>query len=83
MHTTKISPSRPRVYLADFEVAVEFPPECPADECLVTTFPFGESLRGYARKVAPEWVLQSGQPYNPFKLDVWQLGHSFSDFKVG
>ena len=24
----------------------------------------------------------SGKPYDPFKLDVWQLGKSISDFKV-
>ena len=28
----------------------------------------------------PEFL--SGEPYDPFKLDMWQLGKSFSDFKV-
>lgn len=30
---------------------------------------------------APHEVL-SGNPYDPFKLDVWQFGTSLSDFKV-
>ena len=34
----------------------------------------------YARPHAPEFA--SGIGYSPFKLDVWQLGISFFDFKV-
>jgi hypothetical protein len=34
----------------------------------------------YGRPHAPEF--SSGIAYSPFKLDVWQLGISFSDFKV-
>ena len=26
--------------------------------------------------------LHTGKPYDPFKLDVWQLGTTFNDFKV-
>ncbi|RDB23413.1 hypothetical protein Hypma_008938 [Hypsizygus marmoreus] len=53
----KISPSRPRVYLIDFEVAIDFPPECPADECVCTGYPIGRSfgdLEAYTRPHAPE-----------------------------
>jgi hypothetical protein len=83
MLTMKISPSRPRVYLTDFEVAIDFPPEIPAEECLVTGYPLGGSftdLAKYKRAHAPEFA--SGHPYSPFKLDVWQLATSLSRFKV-
>ncbi|RDB23418.1 Serine/threonine-protein kinase ksp1 [Hypsizygus marmoreus] len=78
LRTMKISPSRPRVYLIDFEVAIDFPAECPADERVCTGYPIGGSfgeLEAYTRPHAPELV--SGKPYSPFKLDVWQLGTSF------
>ncbi|KIM38986.1 hypothetical protein M413DRAFT_419349 [Hebeloma cylindrosporum] len=77
-----ISPARPRVFLIDFETAIAFPPELPIDECIVTGFPVGGSVSQpemYSRPHAPEF--SSGKPYSPFKLDVWQLGNSFSDFK--
>ncbi|KAF8056910.1 kinase-like domain-containing protein [Lyophyllum atratum] len=80
--TMKISPSRPRVYLIDFEVAVAFPLECAAEERVSTGYPFSGSMSDperYARPLAPE--ITSGKPYNPFKLDVWQLGISLSNFK--
>jgi hypothetical protein len=35
----------------------------------------------YSRPLAPE--MTTGEPYNPFKTDVWQLGISFTmDFQV-
>ncbi|KAF8964364.1 kinase-like domain-containing protein [Flammula alnicola] len=80
--TMEISPSRPRVYLIDFEVAIQFPSECLAEERVTTGYPLGGSfteLKTYARPHAPECA--TGNPYSPFKLDVWQLGVSFSDFK--
>ena len=80
----KISPSRPRVYLIDFEVAIQFPAEFPENECVSMGYPVGGSfseLEMYARPHAPEFA--SGKAYSPFKLDVWQLGISFSNFKVG
>ena len=40
-------------------------------------FPVAEK---YARPHAPEFA--SGKAYCPFKLDIWQLDHSLSDFKV-
>lgn len=78
----KISPSRPRVYLIDFEVAIQFPSECPLDQCTTTGFPLGGSFTNpatYGRPHAPEFT--SGKPYSPFKLDIWQLGTSLNDFK--
>ena len=80
----KISFTRPRVYLIDFEVAIQFSAECPEAERVSIGPPLGGSfttkLENYARRHAPEFA--SGIAYCPFKLDVWQLGNSFSDFKV-
>ena len=73
----------PIFYLIDFEVAIQFPPECPESERVSIGFPLGGSFtepEHYARRHAPEFA--SGVAYSPFKLDVWQLGISFSDFKV-
>jgi hypothetical protein len=79
----KISFTRPRVYLIDFEVAIQFPEECPKTERVSMGLPLGGSFtepEHYSRRRAPEFA--SGTAYSPFKLDVWQLGISFSDFKV-
>ena len=79
----KIATSHPRVYLIDFEVAVEFPPDCPADQCVSIGLPIGGSVpqpEMYSRPCPPE--LRSGKPYCPFKLDVWQLGRSLWDFSA-
>ncbi|KAI0672670.1 hypothetical protein C8Q78DRAFT_672709 [Trametes maxima] len=75
--------SRPRVFLTDFEVAVMFPNETALKDCLVNGFPIGGSyaddVKSYTRPVPPE--VHSGNPYDPFKLDVWQFGTSLDDFK--
>jgi len=78
LRTMKVSISRPRVYLIDFETAVQFPEGCPSIERVSVGYPV-TVVEKYARLHAPELV--SGKPYSPFKLDVWQLGNSFSDFK--
>jgi hypothetical protein len=83
LRTKKFSFTRPRVYLIDFEVAIQFPAECPESERVSIGFPLGGSFteqEHYARRHAPEFA--SGFAYSPFKLDVWQLGISFSNFKV-
>ena len=75
--------SRPRVYLIDFEVAIAFPADCPPAECVCTGYPLGGAFTQpemYSRPPAPE--MTTGQPYSPFKTDVWQLGISFADFRV-
>ena len=77
LRTMKVSISRPRVYLIDFETAVQFPEGCPLFERVSVGFPVAEK---YARPHAPE--LASGKAYCPFKLDVWQLGYSLLKFKV-
>ena len=74
----KVPITRPRVYLIDFETAVQFPEGCPLSERVSIGLPVeGEQ---YSRPLAPEFA--SGKAYNPFKLDVWQLGYSLSKFKV-
>ena len=75
----KVSISRPRVYLIDFETAVQFPADCPSIERVSVGLPVA-GAEDYARPHAPEFA--SGEAYCPFKLDVWQLGSSFSGFKV-
>ncbi|KAH9480120.1 hypothetical protein JR316_0006717 [Psilocybe cubensis] len=61
---------RPRVYIIDFEVAVEFPEDSEEAERLCDKFPYPLDI--YARYVAPE--LETNQAYCPFRLDMWQLG---------
>ena len=75
------TPSRPRVYMIDFELAVRFPLDSPKEERVCVGPPSGGSLPGGTKRpMAPETL--SDKPYDPFKLDVWQLGRSFSNFKV-
>ena len=78
MRTMSIPASQPRVYLIDFEVAVEFAPDCPLAERVSMGYPVGGSLlepEMYFCLLAPEMV-GSNKPYCPFKLDVWQLCNS-------
>ena len=75
----KVSISRPRVYLIDFESAVQFPAGCPSNDRVSVGLPLPDEEK-YSRPHAPEFG--SGKAYCPFKLDVWQLGNSFSGFKV-
>jgi hypothetical protein len=79
MRTMKVPISRPRVYLIDFETAVQFPAGCPPNERVSVGLPVPIAEK-YARPRAPEFA--SGEAYCPFKLDVWQLGNSLSIFKV-
>ncbi|KAG6812362.1 hypothetical protein H0H92_003262 [Tricholoma furcatifolium] len=83
MVTKTMAVSRPRVYLIDFEVAIEFPEDCPVEQCTCVGPPIGgsfPSIEMYKRQRPPE--VDSGKPYDPFKLDVWQLASSMSGFKV-
>ena len=67
--------------MIDFELAISFPVDTPQEEHVCVGPPYGGSLPGHSGRPMPPEVL-SGKPYDPFKLDVWQLGESFSDFKV-
>lgn len=66
----------PRVLLTDFEMAHEFSPDVPPEERLLT----GTPVKGYQRPIPRETA--SGDPYDPFKADVWQFAESLSDFRV-
>ncbi|KAI0721080.1 kinase-like domain-containing protein [Cerioporus squamosus] len=72
--TMRVPICRPRVFINDFETAHEFPPHTPEEERRLT----GPPWDGYMRATAPE---VTDGPYDPLKADVWQLAHSFSDFK--
>lgn len=81
--TKEISPSCPRVYLIDFEVAVEFSADCLQEQRVVAGFPCSGSLMDpeeYMRTYPHE--AKTGELYCPFKTDVWQLGTSILYFRV-
>ncbi|KAI8982909.1 kinase-like domain-containing protein [Trametes punicea] len=86
-HPESLSPrqltvTRPRVLINDFETAVHFSADvAPCDRtCLGLPLSASFDPEKYTRPVAREVL--SGQPYDPFKLDVWQFGTSLSDFKT-
>uniref|UniRef100_A0A8H7XW54 Protein kinase domain-containing protein n=1 Tax=Psilocybe cubensis TaxID=181762 RepID=A0A8H7XW54_PSICU len=62
--------ARPRVYMIDFETAVDFLPDSIEADRVCTTF--HRDLDQFGRYIAPE--LRTKEPYCPFKLDMWQLG---------
>ena len=70
------------MYLIDFEVAVDFSSEMTLEKRLCYELPFGGSFKDpakYGRPLAPE---MTQLPYCPFKLDVWQLGKSYANYRV-
>ncbi|KAK0232451.1 hypothetical protein EDD85DRAFT_1025996 [Armillaria nabsnona] len=69
--------TRPRVYLIDFETAVDFPEDSRLEERVVTGYPF--PLDSYGRPVAPEF--QVFDTYDPFALDIWQFGSDLTRFR--
>ena len=76
LRTMKISISWPRVYLIDWN-------RSPVSSRMPIKWARFSGLPCY-RKVFPPrctWV-SFWKAYNPFKLDVWQMGNSFSGFKI-
>ena len=71
--------TRPRVYIIDFETAVDFPLDSDPADRLVSGFPCQEAGT-YARPLAPE--LGAKGLYCPFKLDIWQFGTGLEHMKV-
>ncbi|KAJ3493871.1 hypothetical protein NLJ89_g10919 [Agrocybe chaxingu] len=67
--------TRPRVYIIDFETAVAFPEDVPESQRMLSEVPF--PVPEYSRQRAPEW--REGQPYCPFRMDIWQLGSDLRD----
>ena len=78
LRTMKVSVYTPSVFLIDFEVAVEFTSDRPYEDCVCIGPPVGGTIEpgDWARPLPSE--VSSGKPYSPFKLDVWQLGFSFT-----
>ncbi|KAH9480122.1 hypothetical protein JR316_0006719 [Psilocybe cubensis] len=73
--------NRPRVYIIDFETAVDFSDDSAESERLCKEHPFAGivDIDTYGRPVAPE-LSGEIQPYCPFKLDMWQLGSDLNDY---
>ena len=80
----RVTVTRPRVHLIDFEVAISFEPDRPVSERMCTGCLVGGSFSKpdsvYARPKIPK--MENGTPWDPFKLDVMQLGISIQDFGV-
>ncbi|TFY71728.1 hypothetical protein EVG20_g1272 [Dentipellis fragilis] len=70
LYTMKVPTTRPRVFLIDFETAVLFEPDSDPSYRTCLGIPTGVQ-ETYSRPLTQE--MKSGQPYDPFKLDVWQL----------
>jgi hypothetical protein len=70
-----------RYYLIDFELSVRFPENSRSEDRVVTGMPLKrlglEDPEDYGRDIAPEML--SGEPYDPFKTDVFQMGKMFHD----
>ncbi|KDR77466.1 hypothetical protein GALMADRAFT_39225, partial [Galerina marginata CBS 339.88] len=62
--------TRPRVYIIDFETAVQFPETSKQSDRVCLDWPFKREV--YGRPIPPE--LECGDPYSPFMLDMWQFG---------
>ncbi|KIY53230.1 hypothetical protein FISHEDRAFT_33704, partial [Fistulina hepatica ATCC 64428] len=76
---------RPRVYLIDFETSVCFSGDTPASERRVSDHPMearGSVPEHYSRPPAPELKTRAERPYDPFALDIWQLGRQLDFMRV-
>ncbi|KAK0438329.1 uncharacterized protein EV420DRAFT_1651474 [Desarmillaria tabescens] len=69
--------TRPRVYIIDFETAVDFLEDSTPEERVVTEYPF--PLESYGRPVPPEFHVSN--TYDPFTLDIWQFGSDLTRFR--
>ncbi|PPQ76881.1 hypothetical protein CVT26_001440 [Gymnopilus dilepis] len=63
--------TRPRVYIIDFESAVDFPEDSTDRQRVCSGVPI-PPRQDYGRAIPSE--LTNDDPYCPFKLDVWQFG---------
>lgn len=64
-----------KVYIIDFENCVLFDEDSDPDTHVHSGPPPGFQLKTYTRIKYPE--IRSDAPYNPFLVDVWQLGTRF------
>jgi hypothetical protein len=69
---------RPRVYMIDFETAIDFGANADPRVCLSRSWPFPKDT--YDRPLAPE--LENGDDYCPFDLDIWQFANGFRNIRV-
>ncbi|PBK80178.1 hypothetical protein ARMGADRAFT_949982 [Armillaria gallica] len=70
--------TRPRVYIIDFETAIQFSND--EKERVTNTFPVPDRS-WYQRPLAPELEIPD-TVYCPFRLDVWQLATDILRFKA-
>ena len=63
---------RPRVYMIDFETAVEFAPDTPPENRLCNALPVPADQY---RRQRPDELTCDPLLYCPFSLDVWQFGY--------
>ncbi|KAK0451264.1 kinase-like domain-containing protein [Desarmillaria tabescens] len=71
--------TRPRVYIIDFETAIQFSSD-EESERVTSTFPVPDRS-WYERPLAPELEIPDAV-YCPFRLDVWQIATDILRFKV-
>ncbi|KIY50052.1 hypothetical protein FISHEDRAFT_57770 [Fistulina hepatica ATCC 64428] len=64
-----------RYYLNDFEMSVTFESSSEPSSRVISGCPSKHRLGGYARMPYPEML--TGEPYCPFRADIWQLGTMF------
>ncbi|KDR71601.1 hypothetical protein GALMADRAFT_793188 [Galerina marginata CBS 339.88] len=64
------SMTRPRVYIIDFENAVEFSEDSVKSDRRCVGTPFPREI--YGRPIPPE--LELAESYCPFRMDIWQFG---------
>lgn len=74
----EVAISKPRVYIIDFEFAIEFSPNCPVEDRVCTGYPLARwyPQEEYLRPYPDE--LDEDKPWCPFKLDLWQLAYTFT-----
>ncbi|KIM39635.1 hypothetical protein M413DRAFT_447109 [Hebeloma cylindrosporum] len=63
---------RPRVYMIDFETAIEFPTDTPM---VCGDFPFPAHAAHLYQRPKPDELTHDPLLYCPLRLDVWQFGH--------
>jgi len=68
---------RPRVYMIDFETAVEFAPNASPENRLCNDLPLPDDQ--YRRQRPDELTLDT-LLYCPFRLDIWQFGYDLVNY---
>ncbi|KIM39634.1 hypothetical protein M413DRAFT_29331 [Hebeloma cylindrosporum] len=66
---------RPRVYMIDFETAVEFSADTPSENRLCNGFPISAHAAHLYKRPKPDELTHDPLLYCPFRLDIWQFGY--------